>query len=161
MSRRPLGIECSLRLARFAVRYMPWLSFSLVRDSDGTVLELACCNVASRHLSPNFRSLVSARLQKLTENTIAKLIFNNSQSLEAVQALIILALWCPPGSTDSGMWDARVLIASAVSIGMTLRLNEASGKVIELKRTGAQEPAQLVTMTNKARLVRNRVRSLL
>ena len=120
----------------------------MIRDSDGAALEIACCVVASRHLSPNFRSLLSARLQKLTENTVAKL----AQSLEAVQTLIILALWCPPGSTEHGTWDAQVLIASAVSIALDLCLNEASAKVLELRSKGSPE-SELDDLIKKARLV--------
>jgi hypothetical protein len=133
------------------VHYTPWLNFSLIRDGDGTLLDLACCTVASRHLSPSFRPHISPRLQKLADEKISKLILNpqTATPLEAIQSLLILALYAP---LSSGMRDGRVLIASAAKIAVNLQLNEASTKLIQSKAMGATDE-QLAELVNQARLV--------
>lgn len=144
---------------RFDARYTPWLNFALLRTAKNTVLDLICCTVASRHLEPSLRATVAPRLQKLTESTIIKMIFNPSsaESLESIQSLLILSLWSPVyGSADSGIRDGRVLVASAVSMAMNLRINEASSKVT--KRDPSRQSSYIPNSTdvenmNKARLV--------
>lgn len=143
----------------FDAKYTPWLNFSLIRTGNSSILDLICCTVASRHLEDSLRSNVSPRLQKLTQNTVVKIIFNPqfAQTMESIQALLILSLWSSVcGYADSGIQDGRSLIASAVSMAMDLRLNEASAKVAidfagQISRTSNTGESDDM---NKARLVR-------
>lgn len=117
-------------------QYVPWLNFTLIRSSSNSFLDLVCCTIASRHMEAGVRSVVAGRLQKLTEETVIKMIFNArfAESLESIQALLILALWAPIcGSREIGIGDGRLLVASAVSMAMNLRLNEASARVMALR----------------------------
>lgn len=105
------------------------------------------------------RSLVAPRLQKLTEDTVVKTIFNprSSESLDTIQSLLVLSLWSPIcGGAESGIRDGRLLIASAVSMAMNLHLNECSGKVMAMqdkKDKNPDEQAELETLNDKGRLV--------
>lgn len=98
----------------------------------------------------------------LTEDSIAKMIFNPrpSESVEAIQALLILSLWAPLGGPpENDGRDGRLLIASAVSMAMNLRLNQASLKANALKkknggRLSVDDTEALEEMAENARLVR-------
>ncbi|KAF8208203.1 hypothetical protein K438DRAFT_1813599 [Mycena galopus ATCC 62051] len=118
----------------FDERYTPWLNFKPTRNTSGALLDVVCCAIASRHLD---NALIQVQLQKLTEDSIAKMIFNPrpSESVEAIQALLILSLWAPLGGPPENEGrDGRLLIASAVSMAMNLRLNQASLKANALKK---------------------------
>jgi hypothetical protein len=142
---------------------VPWLNFELIREGGvpTPVLDLACCIVASRHLDEQTRTRVSARLQKLTEDTVIKIIFNSraAETLESIQTLLILSLWSPVYRGGSGIRDGRLLIASAVSMALNLRLSEASRKASEMRSTrlradGRPASAQdIADITGRARVV--------
>lgn len=135
---------------RFNEQYVPWLNFELYREPGipTPVLDLACCLVASRHWDEHTQAIVCPRLQKLTEETVIKIIFNSRQaeSLESIQTLLILSLWSPVHKSGSGIRDGRLLIASAVSMAMNLRLSEASRKVADYKVTRNKPDGSLVTL---------------
>ncbi|KAJ7481516.1 hypothetical protein FB451DRAFT_1443777 [Mycena latifolia] len=119
----------------FDERYTPWLNFKPITRTTSTLLDTVCCAIAARHLED--AADIKAQLQRLTEDSIARMIFNPrpSESVEAIQALLILSLWAPFGGPpeDSGR-DGRLLIASAVSMAMNLRLNQAAGKAAALRK---------------------------
>ncbi|KIY51643.1 hypothetical protein FISHEDRAFT_26133, partial [Fistulina hepatica ATCC 64428] len=120
----------------FAVQYLPWLNFTPMVGFDTPLLDLARCTVASRHLDTATRAVVCPRLQKLAEDTISKVIFNPhpGESIESIQALIILSLWAPLSSEPSSQTrDARLLTGSLVSMALNLRLDQASGSAIALR----------------------------
>ncbi|KAJ7253046.1 hypothetical protein B0H12DRAFT_602239 [Mycena haematopus] len=155
---RILSDEHKLHLLHiFDERYTPWLNFKLTRTTPGSLLEVVCCAIASRHSDS---ALVKVQLQKLTEDTIAKLIYNPrpSESVETVQALLIISTWAPLGGPPENEGrDGRVLIASAVSMAMNLRLNQASSKANNLKklnggRLSAEDTEALEEMVENARL---------
>ncbi len=112
----------------------------------------------SRHLDPSTRSLVAPRLQNLTEDTIARVVFNPEkfESEETIQGLIVLSLWMPVcGSARDGGGDGRMLIGMAVTMAMNLRLNEAIATVMSLRGRlpGDFNQAVLEKALNRARLV--------
>ncbi|KIY70374.1 hypothetical protein CYLTODRAFT_488173, partial [Cylindrobasidium torrendii FP15055 ss-10] len=146
-------------LSIFNNKYAPWYSV-LVQDGITPFLDLVCCTIASRYLDVATRSGVAPRLQKLTEDKIARMIFNPSmyESLETVQGLIILSLWEPVcGVTQSGGRDGKMLISMAVSMATNMRLNEASTLAAGLRdrtlpNTPRNNALDLETEMNKARL---------
>ncbi|KAG7444815.1 uncharacterized protein BT62DRAFT_970758 [Guyanagaster necrorhizus] len=150
-------LEIEHLLTLFSVNYSPWLNFHLIQDGPIPFLNLVCCTVASRHLSPSTRSLVAPRLQKLTEDTIARVAFNPQEfeSEETIQGLIILSLWMPIcGSAKGGGSDGRMLIGMAVTMAMNLRLNEAVATANSLRNElqGECDREVLEKALNSARL---------
>ncbi|KAK7042459.1 hypothetical protein R3P38DRAFT_2890610 [Favolaschia claudopus] len=146
----------------FDERYTPWLNFRPTRNqfssSNESLLDVVCCAIASRHSES---ALVQMQLQKLTEDSIAKMIFNPrpSESVEAIQALLIMSLWSSLGGPpETEGRDGRLLIASAVSMAMNLRLNLSSLKASELKKhyggrpMSAEDAEALEQMVENARL---------
>ncbi len=148
-------------IVRFTVHYTPWLNFSLVRNGlDQAFLDLVCCNIASRYLDAATRFIIAPRLQNLTKDTIAEMVFNPSafQCIETVQALIILALWSPIcGFGTQG--DGKMLISMAVTMAMNMRLNEASARAMKMRaNTSPLIPMDIIDYENKmnqARIVRS------
>ncbi|KAJ7591491.1 hypothetical protein C8J56DRAFT_935703 [Mycena floridula] len=140
----------------FDTKYIPWVNISLIRDSLNPLLNLVCCTVASRHIEPSLRSLVAPRLQKLTESTVVKMIFDprSAESLDSIQSLLILSLWSPIcGSTESGIRDGRLLIASAISMALNLRINESAGKLISVREAkSSMDEVEMTALSSKARL---------
>ncbi|KAF5371207.1 hypothetical protein D9758_004092 [Tetrapyrgos nigripes] len=145
----------------FSERYTPWLNFTLIRENHhdtDSMLDLVCCTVASRHLDDSARSTVTPRLQALTQNCCARLIFQsrNSSSLEAIQSLLILSLWAPVCGASEESRDARMLIGSAVSIAMNYRLNEACDKAFKMliarQRGEMIDETAFEELMNKSRL---------
>jgi hypothetical protein len=138
--------------------YVPWLSFDLVRGSNpegARLLDLACCLVACRHLDLKTRSHVALRLQKLAETTITSVIFQPkaSESVETVQALLILALW-PPAYGHGGMRDGKLLITTAISMAIDLKMDKASVEFCRLKEKHADiDTDVLEAIAAKARVV--------
>ncbi|KAJ7628472.1 hypothetical protein FB45DRAFT_748384 [Roridomyces roridus] len=142
-------------LELFDERYTPWLNFKPTKNTNGSLLHTVCCAVASRHLdSSSGGTLVKMQLQKLAEDSIAKMILNPrpSDSMETIQALLILSLWPPlGGAPEEEGRDGRLLIASAVSMAMNLRLNQASEKVFAMRKAN-EDPVVLEEMLENARL---------
>jgi hypothetical protein len=105
------------------------------------------------------RALVAPRLQRLSEEHIVKIIFDprSAESLDSVQSMMILSLWSPiSGSAERR--DGRLLIASAISMATSLRLQEASARVMELQEalTRGDRPVdneELEQLMKNARLV--------
>ncbi|KAF7360253.1 hypothetical protein MVEN_00754200 [Mycena venus] len=127
-------------LELFDHKYSPWLNFKLIRHSNSGLLDTICCSVASRYLDMNCSAAnpdLDVRLQVLTEDLVIKIIFNPrvSESVEAIQALLILSLWDPIGGPENEGRDGRVLLASAVSMAMNLRLNQASARAEALQKS--------------------------
>ncbi|KAJ6590986.1 hypothetical protein DFH09DRAFT_191307 [Mycena vulgaris] len=141
----------------FDERYTPWLNFKPATRTASTLLDTVCCAVAARHLDDRG---AARQLQALTEDSIAKMIFNPrpSESVEAIQALLILSLWAPLGGPpEDGGRDGRLLIASAVSMAMNLRLNQAAGKAAALRnknggRLSLEDTEAVEAMLENARL---------
>ncbi|KAF7329756.1 hypothetical protein MKEN_00238900 [Mycena kentingensis (nom. inval.)] len=153
--------QVSQLLNLFDERYTPWLNFHPARSSTSPLLDIACCAIAARHLDNTPTSTQTKMLlQKLTEDWIAKVIINPRpyESVESIQALLILSLWAPlggPGSGDGEGRDGRLLVASSVSMAMNLRLNQASGKFLMLRKKttlNAEEAARLTEAIEHARL---------
>ncbi|KAK0213993.1 hypothetical protein IW262DRAFT_1407917 [Armillaria fumosa] len=150
-------LEIEHLLTLFSVNYSPWLNFHLVQDGSTPFLDLVCCTIASRHLDPSTRSIVSPRLQRLTEDTIARMVFNPErfESEETIQGLIVLSLWMPIcGSATGGGGDGRMLIGMAATMATNLRLSEATATVMSLRDrlSGDFDQAVLEKALNRARL---------
>ncbi|KAJ7269866.1 hypothetical protein C8J57DRAFT_322748 [Mycena rebaudengoi] len=141
----------------FDEQYTPWLNFKPIRDNS-PVLNIVCCAIASRHLQD--ANTVQMQLQKLADDSISKLILNPrpSESIETIQALLILSLWAPLGGTPEGeVRDGRLLIASAVGMAMNIRLNLASLKAEQLRKQcegqlSPQDADKLEELLENARL---------
>ncbi|KAG7447622.1 uncharacterized protein BT62DRAFT_1074993 [Guyanagaster necrorhizus] len=139
----------------FSVNYVPWLNFTLAGEGPTPFLDLVCCTVASRYLDASTRALVAPRLQRLAEDTIARMIFNPElfESQETVKGLIILSLWTPIcGPSKGGGRDGRMLISMAVSMALNLGLSEASATAISIRDKLPYDQAAVDEATNKARL---------
>ncbi|KAJ7185706.1 hypothetical protein C8R46DRAFT_385042 [Mycena filopes] len=125
----------------FDEKFTPWLNFKLLRTPNSSLLDTVCCTIAARYADPSYDSAhpgYTAQLQTLTEDLVMRMIFNprSAESIEAIQALLILSLWEPIGGPpDTEGRDGRVLLASAVSMAMNLRLNQASFKADALQQT--------------------------
>jgi hypothetical protein len=138
---------------RFDSSYGPWLEFLPTHDAHTPLLDLVRCTVASRHLDIVTRSVVGPRLQKVAEEAMFKEIFNPVPSTESIYALLIMAFWSPVlGTPQSDARDGRLLVASAVSMAMNLRLNQASEYFASLQARARSGPELLEAM-EKAQLV--------
>ncbi|KAF7325968.1 hypothetical protein MKEN_00447700 [Mycena kentingensis (nom. inval.)] len=130
--------QIRILLSIFDQKFTPWLNFRLIYDGGTKLLDTVCCMIASRYL-PELPKQQQAALAALTEDIVVQIIVKprTSESLEAIQALLVLSLWEPvTGSVraDADGRDARVLVASAVSMGLNLRLNQASAKADSLRK---------------------------
>ncbi|KAJ7827022.1 hypothetical protein B0H14DRAFT_2517202 [Mycena olivaceomarginata] len=131
----------------FDHKYTPWINFKLIRQSNSFLLDTICCSIASRYMDcTSIDPSVNARLQGLAEDLIIKMIFNPrvSESIEAIQTLLILSLWEPIGGPENDERDGRVLLASAVSMAMNLRLNQASARAEALRKTAQMNGGYMV-----------------
>lgn len=132
-----------------------------MRTSDGSVLDIVCCTVAARHLDPDPRALITPQLQRLAEANIMKNLINqkDSESIDAVQALMIMALWPTVCGYDSHLKDTQSLISTAVSMATHMQLNLASEKAISMRESFQKEDGSpvkkedIVDQMNRARLV--------
>ncbi|KAK0491467.1 hypothetical protein IW261DRAFT_1325024 [Armillaria novae-zelandiae] len=139
----------------FSVNYTPWVNLTLTREGSTSFLDLICCTIASRYLDAATRGLVAPRLQRLAEDTIARMIFNPElfESQETIKGLIILSLWTPIcGLSKGGSRDGRMLISMAVSMALNLGLNDASATAIGLRDKVPCDQVALDEATDKARL---------
>ncbi|KAK0230345.1 hypothetical protein IW262DRAFT_1261429 [Armillaria fumosa] len=117
----------------FQTRYTRWVSQLQTTSEQTEILDLVRCTVASRHLDPITQASVSPRLYRLTESIFLEKLFHPIPSLESIGALIILSLWSPLRCLPQ---DSRLLVASAVSMGMNFRLKEASAHAVGLQEQG-------------------------
>lgn len=117
----------------FQTRYTRWVSQLQTTSEQTEILDLVRCTVASRHLDPITQASVSPRLYRLTESIFLEKLFHPIPSLESIGALIILSLWSPLYCSPQ---DSRLLVASAVSMGMNFRLKEASAHAVGLQEQG-------------------------
>lgn len=144
---------------RFEERYSPWLSLQPGSRSDGPLLRLAQCCVASRHLEPSIRSIVAPQLYRLADEVILQQSFNPLPSTDAIHAILIISLWEPIGDiTPKEPRDGRLIAATAVSMAMNLRLSEAMVYAQTLrnqKKPNEPPSAELSEALDKARLVRS------
>jgi hypothetical protein len=114
-------------LVRFEKQYIPWLNLSAHQDTTSPLVSLVRCLVASRHLEHHQRIAVTPQLQRLVDEVIPKLVFSTVPTTDAMQALLILSLWAPVSdSPQSNIRDGRLLVASAISLGMNMRLSQAT-----------------------------------
>jgi hypothetical protein len=122
------------------------------------LLRLAQCCVASRHLEPSIRSIVTPQLYRLADEVIFRQSFNPLPSTDAIHAILILSLWEPVGdTTPKEPRDGRLIAATAVSMAMNLRLSEAmlyAQTLRNQKKLNEPPSAELVEALDKARLVR-------
>ncbi|KAJ7721040.1 hypothetical protein B0H16DRAFT_1603590 [Mycena metata] len=136
--------ETTSLLDIFETRYSPWLCAQpdpALVQSTGSLLDIVRCTIASRHMSPGLRATIAPKLQKLTEDVFLREIFNPQPSLDSIRALLVLSVWAPICGTGAEVRDGRLLIASAVSMAMNLRLQEESKRTFSLRaaKTGAAE----------------------
>ncbi|KAF7364011.1 hypothetical protein MSAN_01059800 [Mycena sanguinolenta] len=126
--------EITSLLEIFETRYTPWLCAQPgPLESKNSLLDLARCTIASRHMVPEIRSTIAPRLQKLTEEVFLREVFNPQASLESIRALLILSVWTPICGTGAEGRDGRLLIASAVSMAMNLHLQDESKRATSLR----------------------------
>ncbi|KAJ7628374.1 hypothetical protein FB45DRAFT_748179 [Roridomyces roridus] len=126
--------EINSLLDIFETRYSPWLCAqpgSL--ECTNSLLDIVRCTIASRHLPPASRSVISPRLQKLAEDGLVREIFNPQPSLDSIKALLVLSVWTPICGTGAEARDGRLLIASAVSMAMNLHLQSESQRAMALR----------------------------
>lgn len=117
----------------FQTRYTRWVSQFQATSEQTGILDLVRCTIASRHLDPITQASVSPRLYRLTESIFLEKLFHPIPSLESIGALIILSLWSPLYCPAQ---DSRLLVASAISMGMNFRLKEASAHAVRLQEQG-------------------------
>ncbi|KAK0444355.1 hypothetical protein EV421DRAFT_1709252 [Armillaria borealis] len=117
----------------FQTRYTRWVSQFQTTSEQTGILDLVRCTIASRHLDPITQASVSPRLYRLTESIFLEKLFHPIPSLESISALIILSLWSPLYCPAQ---DSRLLVASAISMGMNFRLKEASAHAVRLQEQG-------------------------
>ncbi|KAK7036132.1 hypothetical protein R3P38DRAFT_3312009 [Favolaschia claudopus] len=140
----------------FSAQYTPWLNFNPIRNSKNPLVDIACSAVAARHLEGAAGREVRLRLQALSRESITQLVFKPgaSESVEAVQSLLILSLWPPFGSPESDVleWDSRALISAAVRMGVNLGLNEAAAAANDMQTTQYVDPMDVAEAVERARL---------
>ncbi|KAG8218913.1 hypothetical protein J3R82DRAFT_4596 [Butyriboletus roseoflavus] len=140
----------------FQERYSPWLNLQPGNSNDGPLLRLAQCCVASRHLEPSIRSIVTPQLYSLADEVVLRQSFSPLPSTDAIHAILILSLWEPVGdTTPKEPRDGRLIAATAVSMAMNLRLSEAMVYAQTLrnqKKPNEPPSAELVEALDKARL---------
>ncbi|KDQ29675.1 hypothetical protein PLEOSDRAFT_1103686 [Pleurotus ostreatus PC15] len=108
----------------FETRYRPWMSLPPANVND-TALDLVRCTIAARHLDSTTRSKVAPRLQALVESSLLQPGYPHTNTIEFMEALLILALWTPIcGSGYAIERDSRLLASSAMQIAISLGLNQ-------------------------------------
>ncbi|KAI6152303.1 hypothetical protein BKA82DRAFT_4109694 [Pisolithus tinctorius] len=136
--------------------YNPWLNLQPNHHSDSPFVQLAQCCVASRHLDPPIRSIVTPQLYRLADEAMFKQVFSPLPSTDAILATHIHSLWVPVGDSASRETrDGRLLATAAVSMAMNLRLSEAMTYALTLgKQKKPNEPpsSELIEALDKARL---------
>ncbi|KAH7931166.1 hypothetical protein BV22DRAFT_998664 [Leucogyrophana mollusca] len=141
----------------FEERYSPWLNLQPSQRTEGPLLRLAQCCIASRHLDHSIRSIVTPQLYRLTEEFLFKQAFNPLPSTDSIHAILLLSMWEPVGDpTHQETRDGRLIASTAVSMAMNLRLSEAMvyAKTLRGQRKSPLEPpsSELMEAIDKARL---------
>ncbi|KAF8209579.1 hypothetical protein K438DRAFT_2012292 [Mycena galopus ATCC 62051] len=139
----------------FNAQYTPWLNFQPIRNSSNPLVDIACSAVAARHLDCSSGEEVRLRLQNLTYESIAQLIFKPgaTDSVEAVQCLLILSLWGPFSTEpETGGWDTDTLMSAAVNMAGKLHLNRASATVSNMRNHASPDAKDLLEASERARL---------
>ncbi|KAJ7257200.1 hypothetical protein B0H12DRAFT_1070529 [Mycena haematopus] len=139
----------------FDTQYTPWLNFQPIRNSPNPLVDIACSAVAARHLDGASGQEVRIRLQNLTRESIAQMIFKPGApaSVEAVQCLLILSLWGPFGvAPEIPGWDTQTLISTAVRMAVELRLNHASVVVNDTRKQEFPDTVVITEASERARL---------
>ncbi|EIW76212.1 hypothetical protein CONPUDRAFT_168789 [Coniophora puteana RWD-64-598 SS2] len=141
----------------FEERYAPWVNLPPSKYTESPLLRLAQCCIASRHLDPQTRSVVTPQLYQLAEEILFRQTYNPLPSTDSIQAILILSMWEPvgdPSHTESK--DSRLIASSAVSMAMNLRLSEAMVYAKSLRNGGTQasesHQTELAEAMDKARL---------
>lgn len=151
----------------FEERYNPWLNLQPNYHSHSPLVQLAQCCVASRHLDPATRSIVTPQLYRLADEAIFKQAFSPLPSTDAIHATLIHSLWGPVGDpTSRETRDGRLLAATAVSMAMNLRLSQAMtyARTLRNQKKPDEPPSEeLMEALDKARLwfVLNNVETIL
>ncbi|KAH7912970.1 hypothetical protein BJ138DRAFT_1147165 [Hygrophoropsis aurantiaca] len=141
----------------FEERYSPWLNLQPSQRTEGPLLRLAQCCIASRHLDYSIQSIVAPQLYRLTEEYLFKQAFNPLPSTDSIHAILLLSMWEPVGdSAHQETRDGRLIASTAVSMAMNLRLSEAMvyAKTLRSQRKSPLEPpsSELIEAIDKARL---------
>ncbi|KAF7329727.1 hypothetical protein MKEN_00236000 [Mycena kentingensis (nom. inval.)] len=145
--------EIQSLLEIFETRYSPWINLPPARtENTNSLFDIVRCTIASRHLPPATRLSVAPRLQKLTEDVFVRELFNPQPSLESIRALLILSVWTPICGTGAEARDGRLLIASAVSMGMNIFLQNESKRAMTLRADKDGDTAEIEESTHKWRL---------
>ncbi|KAJ7664095.1 hypothetical protein B0H17DRAFT_303729 [Mycena rosella] len=138
----------------FAEKYTPYLAFQPLKNSPNPLVDVVCSAVAARHLEGAAGTAVRLGLQTLAHQCVAQMIFTAGAvaSVEAVQGLLVLSLWGPFGAEapETQRWEPCTLIAEAVRMAMTLRLDRASAEVESIR--GGALVGKLSEVTEHARL---------
>lgn len=150
----------------FEERYAPWLNLQPSQQPEGSLLRLAQCCVASRHLGSSTRSVVSPQLYRLADESIFKQAYHPLPSTDAIHAMLALSLWQPIEDSTKESRDGRLIASTAVSMAMNLRLSEAmvySKTLRKQKKPDELPSAELIEAIDKARLwfALNNVESML
>ncbi|EGO02210.1 hypothetical protein SERLA73DRAFT_178032 [Serpula lacrymans var. lacrymans S7.3] len=141
----------------FEERYSPWLNLQPSQRTEGPLLRLAQCCVASRHLDLPIKTIVAPQLYRLAEEVVFKQIFSPLPSTDSIHAMLILSMWEPVDDpTHRETKDGRLMASSAVSMAMNLRLSEAMvyAKTLreQTKDPSDTSAAELAEAVDKARL---------
>ncbi|KAF7354028.1 hypothetical protein MVEN_01089600 [Mycena venus] len=139
----------------FNAQYTPWLNFQPMRNSKNPLVDIACSAVAARHLDGVAGKEVRLRLQNLTRESIAQMVFKPgaTESVEAVQCLLILSLWGPFGAApEIHEWDTEALVATAVRMAKNLRLDHASTVVNDIREQENPNATNIAEACERARL---------
>ncbi|KAH8824943.1 hypothetical protein DL96DRAFT_1611340 [Flagelloscypha sp. PMI_526] len=136
--------------------YTGWLNFTPPRSPTMPILDLVKCAVASRHLDTAPRNHIAPQLRTLTDQIVQQIILDPTQfeSIETCQALLIVALWTPlTGTGTSHTRDTRVLISTAVTLAMNIRLHHSSATAASIPSSPqSPELSQAVYAMDRARL---------
>ncbi|KAJ3797558.1 hypothetical protein GGU11DRAFT_784469 [Lentinula aff. detonsa] len=142
----------------FEHNYLPWLNFIPIRETHSPILDLVYCTIASRHVDEATRFVIAPRLQALTAENVARMIFQSRrlETLESIQCLLILSMWAPVCGANEDFRDGRLLVASAVSMAHNMRLNEVCQLAVRLREKRAKgedvSDHELFDAMNKTRL---------
>jgi hypothetical protein len=85
---------------------------------------------------------VQVQLQKRAEHAVLLKTFNPEQSasVDAIEGMLILSAWSAAvGPLDAEVQDGAVIATTAVRMAMTLHLDQASKKVLQLRSLAREQ----------------------